>query len=139
MLALMQKQLPVQFRFDRDELKRLVETAGQLAGDCAGEAGLHDTAASLAALREETAKTLAGCSVDPAALHADVVRLREAIGELVTRAGESASPAVMQRVQQRVIEMSREQTLRDRSLMAPQGWEAGLPAIETLLDGSRHP
>lgn len=51
LLALLAQQLPMQFTFDRDELARLIATAGTLATDAQGGAG---TQAAVAALNEAT-------------------------------------------------------------------------------------
>lgn len=134
MLALMQKQLPMQFRFDRDELSRLLRAAESLAEACAAEPALSETVRALADVQRPARQRFAAATVDPAELYGDVMALREAIGALVTHAGEAATPALMSRIQRQVLDLSREQVLRDRALMAPQGWEPGLPAVETLLE-----
>ncbi len=133
MLNLMQQQLPMQFRFDRDELRRLVGTAQELEALCAGEPTVREDVQSLTALRRAAAECLAACGVDPAALHGDVMRLRQAIGSLVTAVGDAGSTELLGKVERQVLDLSREQLLRDRSLLAPQGWEPGLPAIGELL------
>lgn len=137
MLALMQKQLPMQFRFDRDELSRLLRTADSLAEACAAEPGLSEAVRALADVQRPARQRFAAATVDPSELYGDVVGLREAIGALVTRAGDAASPALMSQIERHVLDLSHEQLLRDRALMAPQGWEPGLPAVETLLEAVR--
>jgi len=134
MLALMQKQLPMQFRFDRDELSRLLGTADRLAEACATEPALRETVRALVDVQQPARQRFVAAIVDPAELYGDVMALREAIGSLVTHAGEAAAPALMSQIERQVLDLSREQILRDRALMAPQGWEPGLPAVETLLE-----
>jgi hypothetical protein len=138
MLRLMAKQLPVQFQFDRDELRRLLATAIQLRdipvdGNATVEAAKEGLAEHCAA----AADTLDQCQLDPSALIIANRELREAIGTLVSAIAATVDTAAQYDVETAVLGMSKEQLLRDRSLMLPQGWEpdsTAVPDIETLLD-----
>lgn len=131
MLALMAEQLPMQFRFDRDELTRLVATAGEIERQGAGQGAQRDAMLALAAQRAEAQALLAGCQVDPAGLYGAVKAMRARLCELVDAFGTGGSPAA-QAVEAAVMSMTREQTLRDRALVKRQGWEADPAAIPDI-------
>lgn len=136
MLGLMQHQLPLQYRFDRDELKRLVELLQGLKVICDLDPALELLLGKYKGVITESRAVLDASGVDPAQLHETVRRLREVVGDVVSVANEHASEPARQRIERDVLELSREQLLRDRALVAPQGWEpdpAGLPSIHSLL------
>lgn len=137
MLSLMAKQLPLQFRFDRDELQRLVGVADEIRNIFEG-GSVHETALDqLARSRASAVETLEYCQVEPAGLVEAIRALRTDLGLLITELGENASsPHELEAAETIIMKMSRDQLLRDRALLAPQNWEtdpASLPAIETLL------
>lgn len=136
MLGLMQHQLPLQYRFDRDELRRLVDMLHGLKVVCDLDPALESLPAKYEGLITESRAVLDGSAVDPERLYEAVRRLREVVGEVVSFANEHAAEAARQRIEHEVLELSREQLLRDRALVAPQGWEpdpAALPSIHSLL------
>ncbi|MGQ0621380.1 MAG: hypothetical protein ACT4QA_15895, partial [Panacagrimonas sp.] len=59
--------------------------------------------------------------IDPAQLHEAVQKLRTVVGEVVSYANEHAGEEIRSRIEREVLELSREQLLRDRALVAPQG------------------
>lgn len=139
LLNLLASQLPVQFRFDRDELARLLATAETLGTIPAGDPGVAAAIAQLAASRTAGASVLEHCRVDPAELVRSVRDLRQKVGAVVSATAATDDVASQLRVEKIVLDLSKEQLLRDRSLMKPQGWEpdpAALPAIEQLLAGN---
>lgn len=139
LLSLMAKQMPLQFRFDSDELGRLVrlaaalkEAAGSAAEVRAGVEAMDRTAIS-------AATTLARAQVGPEQVEQAVRDLRQATSEVVRSVCAADDARAMQRVQQVVLATSKEQLLRDRSWVLMQGWEpdpAAIPRIETLLTAS---
>ncbi|RJF89415.1 hypothetical protein D3874_22590 [Oleomonas cavernae] len=136
MLALMAHQLPLQFAFDRDELARLLVCADRLDQATAACAGLAAARGSLDACRGEAATLLRACAFEPADLLDVVQRLKRTVAGLVDTAAEIAEPAVFAAIGAAILDQSREQLIRDRALMAPQGWEpdpAALPPIADLL------
>jgi hypothetical protein len=136
MLGLMQHQLPLQYRFDRDELRRLVDLLHGLKVICELDPALAPLPERYKGLITTSREVLDGCAVDPQRLHDSVRRLREVVGEVVTFANEHAGAAARERIEHEVLNLSREQLLRDRALVAPQGWEpdpTALPSIESLL------
>lgn len=136
LLSLLSSQLPVQFRFDRDELARLSASAAALHDIAAGEADIRTSAETLASAQARAADIVNRCTVEPADLTASVRELRAAISETLRELAGTTNVEAQLQAERIVLEMSREQLLRDRSLMKLQGWEADpakLPAIETLL------
>lgn len=136
MLNLMASQLPIQFQFDRDELGRLTGSLAALAAICAEAPALQATAARLHEQQTAAADLHARCSVDPAELTAAVRALRATVGAVVVEAGQQAPVATAERIEGVVLALSREQLLRDRAIVAPQGWEAdpaAVPPIRELL------
>lgn len=136
MLSLMAKQLPIQFQFDRDELQRLLGFTEPLLADEAREPGYAGALQRLAETHRAGAAVLARCLVDPATLLNAVHELRAATSDLVAAVPATDDRGLIERVERAVMELSKEQLLRDRSLLLPQGWELdpdAIPAIESLL------
>ncbi|MCK9285646.1 MAG: hypothetical protein M0P39_15350 [Rhodocyclaceae bacterium] len=136
LLNLMVHQLPVQFRFDRDELKRLIDCAQGLSGLSTDDPSIGEANKTLGTRCAAAAAVLERCAGDPAELTAAVRDLREATGELMAAAASGRDTAALGVVEKAVLSLSREQLLRDRSLMLPQGWEPDptlIPEIQSLL------
>ena len=58
------------------------------------------------------------------------------IAAIVREAGQAAALETTMQIEQRVLEYSKQQLLRDRALVVLQGWEPdpdALPSIESLL------
>ncbi|TDU26854.1 hypothetical protein DFR24_3885 [Panacagrimonas perspica] len=136
LLGLMAKQLPLQFRFDCDELARLSAYSAELQRIASGGG---ETGAALAALAEKTADanaTLERAKSSPYDIEQAVRSLREATGSLVSGVFRDGDSAVQDRVQRATLAMSKEQLLRDRAWVITQGWEPdpkSVPPIEQLL------
>jgi hypothetical protein len=137
MLTLMAQQLPLQFRFDCDELTRWLTVSRRLRDRVRQGA---DTQASLAALArhaDAAADTLERARATPDDVYQCVRELRAAIGELVTltyRDGDADERKVIADI---VLGASQQQLLRDRALLLMQGWEPdpdAIPPIADLLD-----
>lgn len=136
MLNLMASQLPIQFQFDRHELGRLAGCLDALAAICAEAPALQAMAGGLREQQLAADDLHARCSVDPAELTAAVRALRETVSAVVVAAGQQAPVATAERIERVVLGLSRKQLLRDRALVAPQGWEAdptAVPPIRGLL------
>lgn len=140
MMHLMAHQLPLQFRFDCDELQRLITCAEKISSVCNQTAQL--TALSKQLAHESTAakNTLATAAIDSQTVTLAVRSLRELISSAITTASEiGVEIALAQELEKLVLAYSKEQLLRDRTLLIKQGWEAdpeALPAIESLLGKS---
>lgn len=135
MLGLLMQRLPLFYRYDRDELACSLKLAEELEALCGGQAhaaqALKDLAPSVAHGRNVHARA----AVEPAELEATNVALRERIGTLVTALSSGVSADAMRPVSRVVLDHSKQQLLRERAWLAPQGWEpaSSLPAVETLI------
>lgn len=139
LLSLLASQLPVQFRFDRDELARLLATAESLGQIQTGNSVVTSAMDELANSRTAAASVFERCQLDPAELVGSVRELREMVGAVISAVAGTDDIDAQLRIEKIVLEMSKAQLLRDRSLMKPQGWEpdpAALPGIEELLAGA---
>lgn len=137
MLRLMAQQLPVQYRFDLDELKRLLAFARDLQSLALGGAGTRAAVAELRQLAATTQASLDAGLPAPEQVEQWVRALRAAAGALVTQVYVDGEPSCRNKVRDAVLAMSKDQLLRDRSMLLAQGWEpdpAAVPAITTLLD-----
>lgn len=134
LLALLAQQLPVQFAFDRDELARLIAASEQLAREARGGT---DTQAALAALHDATAaagQSLEAARASPAELEAGIRALRRATGELVSAVHRGGDAGSCGAVQATVLAMSKQQLLRERSMLLMQGWEPDPKSVPPLAD-----
>lgn len=130
LLGLMARQLPLQFRYDCDELSRLL----RFADDLQGAAGATD--AALAIERARGAQVLERAGADPGEVLRAVRELRASTGALISRVFESDDGAAQDRVQKTVLAMTSEQLLLERAWLKSQGWEPdpdAVPDIATLL------
>jgi hypothetical protein len=137
LLSVMAGQLPLQYRYDCDELARLLSLAKCLQQ--------LPEVAQLApqALRALTQRTQSGDDVrararaEPDEVLQAVRALREATGNMVQEAFGNDPPGHKTvELQRAVMAASQAQLLRERSWLLGQGWEAepaAIPAIETLL------
>ncbi|MES2681999.1 MAG: hypothetical protein V4650_00630 [Pseudomonadota bacterium] len=130
MLALMSQQLPLQFRFDCDELTRLIGFCREL------EAAAGVEATTLSGRAAAASAVLARAKADPAEVQQAVKQLRAVTSEVVARAFSVSDTALQDRVQRLVLALAAEQNPRDRAWFAAQNWEPdprALQPIETLL------
>ncbi|MGQ0699590.1 MAG: hypothetical protein ACT4PZ_15280 [Panacagrimonas sp.] len=135
-LALMAKQLPLQFRFDCDELARLIEFSNELQTLAKGGGETLAAAAALAESAKAASLTAERAKAGPDEVERAVRDLRAATGNLITKVYEDGEGSSRDRIQESVLAMSKEQLLRERSWVLTQGWEPdpkAVPAIETLL------
>ncbi len=133
LLGLIEQRLPLTYRFDCDELARLLDFANGLADDVDAEQTESERQA-LALAAESGAEVLRRAGADPAEVLAAVRALRTTSGTLVTvayRHGDDTCKAALTR---RVLAMSKEQLLRDRAWVSPQGWEPHPEALPTLTE-----
>jgi hypothetical protein len=136
MLGLMAQQLPLQFRFDCDELARLLELAAALKQAAGGAPALGSSVEQMGRAAAAASLTLEQARIGPEDVEQAVRRMRAATSELVREACAGADEPTMQRVQDAVLAGSREQLLRDRAWVLAQGWEpdpAAIPKIQDLL------
>lgn len=135
-LKLLQSQLPVQFRFDHDELTRLVQAAGKLRHICTGDTAVASRLQRLAAEQAEAESVLERSKVDPARLLESIRALRTSIAALVGEAGRGEAGSGFSAAEQVVMDLSKEQLLRDRAFLILTGNEIdpdAIPPIASLL------
>jgi len=136
LLVLLGQQLPLQFRFDCDELKRLVALAHTLASDVKDDACAATALASLGRLSQSAGDVLERAKADPAEVRDAVRKLRAATSAVVQAVYADPAAQSVSAVQRTVLASSQAQLLRDRSLMLMQNWEANpkaIPPIQELL------
>lgn len=129
-LSIFAQRLPLQYRYDRDALDRLVALAADLR-----EAGA-DSDGALGQAATRGSNVLDRAQADPAELVQAARALTEAMDGSIRRVFSSGDEASQARVEKVTLAMSREQLLRDRAWLIMQGWEpdpASVPAIDTMI------
>lgn len=137
-LQIMASRLPVAFRYDCDELGRMIALAGNLAEAAAGKSVDADALAALGASRAKAADTLDRAKAAPEDIEQASFELRERIGALIPLLYSANDLDTLKDVGKLITENAREQLIRDRSWLIGQGWEPdpkAIPPIESLLDG----
>lgn len=133
-LSLMAQHLPLAYRYDCDELARLVETAENLKAQSVE--GAEGALAQLESATTDAKDVLDRAKADPSELLSAIRALREASGDLVRSVYEAGSEEAIAKTESTILASSKEQLLRDRSWLLMQGWEPNpeaVPAIDTLL------
>ncbi len=134
LLAMMEQRMPLEFKFDCDELRRLLGFADELKRSGAGNKALPD----LVAAADAGADVLRRAQADPSEVVDAVRRLRATGGALAAAAYREGTPGNRAAVMKTVLSMSGEQLLRDRAWVIPQGWESpdAVPPIADLLSSN---
>jgi hypothetical protein len=137
-LTLMSEQLPLQVRFDRDELTRMIAFAEELGAalqDCSGT-----VAQALSALTPSGAagrSLLSRPAADPAEIIAVARAIRAASDHLIDVVfADECARAYRANLRRVVLDHSRREILRDRLWTRSQGFEPDtedLPTIESVL------
>lgn len=139
-LGLMARQLPLQFRFDCDELARLIGFSQELQKLAQGGQETRAAGAALTASLASAGAVLDRAKASPEEIEQAVRELRAATGAVVTNVYRDGERSAQDSVQKAVLAMSKDQLIRDRSLLLTQGWEPDptlVPDIETLLGSAR--
>ena len=135
-LTLIAQHLSLQYRYDCDELGRLLALSESLRGQAKGG---EETKAALGDLQQAGRGgqgVLERARAEPAEIVEAIRSLRAAAAKTVRAVyaeGPEASQAAVEKV---VLDMSQEQLLRDRSWLLMQGWEPdprSVPAVDSLL------
>lgn len=136
-LMSMNARLPYQFAFDCDELRRLVGFADALAAEASGDAPTTDAVTRLASEAMSARDVLDRAKAGPAEVVEAVRRLRSSSCALIDAVyADDAAAGCRDAVTRTVMDMSRDQIVRDRVWALPQGFEpdpASLPALDSLL------
>jgi hypothetical protein len=136
LLDLLSRQMPLQFRFDCDELARLQAMGEQLLPLADSQAVDARTLEALGEAVRVSGDVLARAKADPAEVVEAVRTLRAATGAVVQQACAAGMPSDTRRLERIVLDSSREQLLRDRTWLLAQGWESdptSFAPIETLI------
>ena len=137
LLGVMASGLPLQYRYDCDELGRLLALSRRLQ-QLPEVAQLVPQALGVLSQRAQRADdVLARARAEPAEVLHAVRALREATGDLVQEAFEQdLTGRKTGELQRAVLDASQEQLLRERSWALGQGWESdprAIAAIDTLI------
>lgn len=137
LLGVMASRLPLQYRYDCDELTRLLALSKRLQQLPEVAQLAPQALGSLTQGASRGTDVLARARAEPDEVLQAVRALREATGNLVQEAFENDLPGLKTgELQRAVMDASQEQLLRERSWLIGQGWEADpslIPAIETLI------
>jgi hypothetical protein len=135
-LTLISQHLPLEYRYDCDELARLLRSGEVLRSQAKGG---EKTSIAVAQLKEAGrigSDVLDRAKAEPSEVLDAIHRLRTATAEAVRAVYDEGSDSAQRAVGQTVLAMSKEQLLRDRAWLIMQGWEPdpkAIPAIDTLL------
>lgn len=135
-LHLIAQHLPLEYRYDCDELARLIETANTLKAQAEGAEQTDRALKALSHAALVGADVLQRARAEPGEIVDAVRQLREAAAQTVRAVYAEAGEPVQSAVERTVLAMSQEQLLRDRSWLLMQGWEpdpGAVPAIDSLL------
>lgn len=136
LLDLMARQLPLQYRFDCDELTRLVALSKRLLTLAGANLATPGILASLTQDTDCADDVLTRARAEPHEVLSAIRALRATTSTLVREACAHREAGPTLELERAVLDASREQLLRDRSWVLAQGWEAdpqAMPAIETLI------
>ncbi len=136
-LNLMAQQLPLRFRFDCDELSRLLQLADVLRKAAQGGAGTAACVERMGRAATAASRALEQAQAGPDAIGQAIRDLRAVTSQVVRSAYVECEGAALKRVEGAVLASSKEQLLRDRSWVLAQGWEPdpeAVPKIRNLLE-----
>src|SRR5438067_11718221 len=136
LLTMMAEQIPLQFQFDCDELQRLIKSARAVGETVAGTPAAGAPAAALSDATTVATRVLEGVGSAPADVEQAVRDLRATLGETITQVYRNGDASSRAAVRTTVLDMSKEQLLRERSWFLMQGWEPHpeeVPPIQSLL------
>lgn len=139
MLTLLAQRLPLQFRYDRDELDRYVTLAAQLQKQVHGGDRTRVATDTLDACLSKGAAVLDRARAEPAEVEAAVFDLRAAVGMLVQAAAEEGDASSRAALKRLVLDAAKAQLDRERAWLISMGFEADpsvVPPIETLIGSS---
>jgi hypothetical protein len=135
-LALIAQHLPLEYRYDCDELGRLIEAARRLLSHAAAGNGNATSASELAAATALGSDVLSRARAEPLEITEAIKQLRSATSHAVKAVYDGGDETAQRSVEKIVLSMSKEQLLRDRSWLLIQGWEPNpesVPPITELL------
>ena len=138
MLNIMSQRIDLEYRYDRDELERILGFAALLQRQTKGGSDTRAALLELEPVVASGADVLNRAKAEPAELMRAVRSLRAKVGEVIQAIFVDGKPAAKQAMREGVLANAREQLLRERSWLIMQGWEADpaqVPPIESLIGG----
>lgn len=135
MLHLMAARLPLQVRYDRDELARLFQFSQALAAAVDHDAHAQ-VIATLRVANSAGAEALASATIKAAEILQAIRNLRTHTGALITAVYRDGKDVERDRITSLALAHADAQLLRERAWLAPMGWETepvAMPAIADLL------
>lgn len=130
LLSMMEQRMPLEFKFDCDELDRLLGFAAELKRHARGGEALADLVAS----ETQGADVRRRAQASPAEVVAANRALRAASGAVAASAYRDGTPEQRAAIMKTVLSMSGQQLLRDRAWVMPQGWEAQPELVPPIAD-----
>lgn len=137
LLALLGQQLPVQFKFDCEELTRLIALSHTLATEAKDDACAATSLTALSAATHSASQVLERAKADPSEVRDSVRSLRATTSAVVQAVYADPAAQSVAAIQRTVLACSKAQLLRDRSMLLMQNWEAdpkAIPPLQQLLD-----
>ena len=132
-LHLVLKRAPLRYRYECHDLASLAALADTLQQRAADLPQAAPALAALAASNARSRDVLQRAQAEPLELEDANLELGDRVGAVVTAVSASAEGERLRAIQAAVLEHAREQLQRERAWLSPQGWEPGLPEVETLI------
>ncbi len=135
-LTLLAQHLPLEYRYQVDELNRLKGLADDLQGQAQGGDKTQSCVTELKKAAATAADVLERARAEPGEINEAIRGLRAVASDTVKAVYAEGTEDTQTTVEQTVLSMSEAQLLRDRSWLLMQGWEPNpdsVPAIDTLL------
>lgn len=136
MLNIMSHRLDLEYRYDRDELERLLGFATHLQQRTRGGPQTRAALLELEAAAAQGKDVLDRAQAERSELLRAVRSLRSMVGEVIEAVFVDGEPASKDAARNAVLSNAKEQLLRERSWLIMQGWEADpaeVPPIESLI------
>lgn len=135
-LTLISQHLPLEYRYDCDELTRLVDAAETLQQQARGGEQTESAVKALETAAALSRDVLDRARAEPGELLSAIHQMRAATADTVRAVYAEGDESTQSSVQDTILTMSKAQLLRDRSWLLMQGWEPdpkAVSAIDTLL------
>lgn len=136
MLELLQRTLPLSYRYDRDELRRNVALAEDLGRIAKEDAALNPLVGRVASTAANSRVILDRSLTDPAELESACSAIRAEIADFVTASYRDAPPTLRRAIARTTLKANHEQLIRERAWTISQGWESEpekLQPIEAMI------
>jgi hypothetical protein len=133
-LALIAQHLPLEYRYDCDELGRLIDAARQLMSHVGSDTSEATPAANLEAAATLGSNVLGRARAEPLEIVDAIRQLRSASSQAVKSIYADGNQSAQSSAEAIVLSMSKEQLLRDRSWLLIQGWEPNPKSVHPITD-----